>query len=73
MYHNALPAALIRRSLKPMPGTVADRVALRLAVLAPPGLCLFQHTSNNARFMDEIRSRNMRTTAWDARPVEPGR
>jgi len=56
-----------------MTGTVADRVALRLAVLALPGLCRFLRTGNNARFMDEIRSWKMRTTAWGARPVEPGR
>ncbi|HHA2818358.1 TPA: hypothetical protein ACOFCQ_000894 [Stenotrophomonas maltophilia] len=36
-----------------MPGTVADRQAQRLAVLAVPGLCVCLHTGNNARIMDE--------------------
>ncbi|MDT3487949.1 hypothetical protein [Stenotrophomonas maltophilia] len=73
MYHKALPAALILPFPESDAGTVADRQAPRLAVLALPELCVFPHTGNNVRFMDEIRGWKMRTTTWDARPAEPGR
>ncbi|HFT6977831.1 MULTISPECIES: hypothetical protein [Stenotrophomonas] len=54
MYHNALPAALILPFPNPMPGTVADRQARRLAVLALPGLRVCPRTGNNACFMDVL-------------------
>ncbi|EPG2133182.1 hypothetical protein [Stenotrophomonas maltophilia] len=58
MYHNALPAALILPFPGSDAGTVADRQARRLAVLALPGLCLCLRTGNNARFMDVMGQEN---------------
>ncbi|WP_259344789.1 hypothetical protein [Stenotrophomonas pavanii] len=58
MYHNALPAALILPFPGSNAGTVADRQARRLAVLALPGSCVCLRTRNNACFMDVMRGRD---------------